>query len=376
MVYSLRNVVDAIDRLDWTAAGGERWLANATIAALGLLTFSVVSQYSIDPSAGSIGFLLGPTVPLALSAVIIGAAVWLAESRFRRYTPLIAFWCVGGGVVLGAIGQLVVLSQQVIGATVGAPLFVMAYIATCGAAVGLVVGVYDAGLRETQRNLNEQRERAERLTQQLSVLNRVLRHDVRTGVQIIDGYAEMLSDPADVNLEDTSERIREVTSDMHDTAETARELQRLLADTEHPTAEVTITDRIGNAVELVRAEHPEAQIELAFRDEPTVVASRIIDLAFQELLTNAIEHNANDRPAVEIGCHTTPEHVVVQIADDGPGIPQSELEPLRLSEETGLIHSSGIGLWLAKWVVEGTDGTLEFAHNELGGTTVTIRLPR
>jgi hypothetical protein len=36
----------------------------------------------------------------------------------------------------------------------------------------------------SKRELDRQRERAERYAQQLTVLNRILRHDVRTGVQV------------------------------------------------------------------------------------------------------------------------------------------------------------------------------------------------
>jgi len=39
----------------------------------------------------------------------------------------------------------------------------------------------------------------------------------------------------------------------------------------------------------------------------------------------------------------------IEIADNGPGIPSAEWEIITVGEETPLVHSSGIGLWLIYW---------------------------
>jgi signal transduction histidine kinase len=38
-------------------------------------------------------------------------------------------------------------------------------------------------------------------------------------------------------------------------------------------------------------------------------------------------------------------------------------------------HSTGLGLWVARWVVEGVDGRLRFGDAD-DGTTVRLRLRR
>ncbi|MEF8886378.1 MAG: sensor histidine kinase, partial [Haloarculaceae archaeon] len=66
--------------------------------------------------------------------------------------------------------------------------------------------------------------------------------------------------------------------------------------------------------------------------------------------------------------------VLVRIADDGPGIPDAELEALS-GQERALCHGSGFGLWVAKWCVECNDGRLTIESPDEGGTVATIRLP-
>jgi sensor histidine kinase regulating citrate/malate metabolism len=67
--------------------------------------------------------------------------------------------------------------------------------------------------------------------------------------------------------------------------------------------------------------------------------------------------------------------VDVEVADQGPGIPDCELEALRSGDERALLHGSGIGLWLVNWLVTFLDGTLRFEGNDPCGTVVTMTLP-
>ncbi|MFB6123459.1 MAG: ATP-binding protein [Haloferacaceae archaeon] len=64
----------------------------------------------------------------------------------------------------------------------------------------------------------------------------------------------------------------------------------------------------------------------------------------------------------------------MSIADDGPGLPAVEREVLTAEMETPLNHSSGMGLWLTRWICRSSDGTLAVRDSHLGGTCVRIRL--
>lgn len=369
-------LLDVVDRLEWTATGAERWLASATIAALGLLSASTQVLFLLQTEPTTIEVLFTAAIPLLLSGLVLVASVWLPRSEYGRFLPRIALWCVVGAVVLVASSQLVLLSQRLLGTSFDAPLFVHGYLQTVGTAIGFVVGLYDAGSEERKLELDAERERAERYAQQVSVLNRILRHDLRTGVQVIQQYAAMLPNPQGMEPTIPVDRIQEQARDMYETAESAREIDRLMGDPDRLTDESNVSDEIDSAIEAVEATYPDATIDRNDGGSATIPASRILDLAFTELLTNAIEHNEGESSEVAVFCESNEAAVEVRIADDGPGIPDAEVEPIEKGEETDLVHSSGIGLWLANWIVGMTDGSLSFEENEMGGTTVVVRLPR
>lgn len=372
---NLDDHLAVLDQVDWTASGAERWLATAPIAALGLLSISTQAIYLDQTTSLATSTLLVPAMALVLAVIVILAALWLPRSGYGLYLPRIALWSVIGAIVLVAVGQLVILSQQLLGDEFTTPLFILGYMQTAGTAIGLVIGFYDASSERTKRDLDEQRKRAERYSQQLTVLNRILRHDVRTDVQIIRDYAEMLPDPDGMEPTIPLDHIRTRAQAMYETAESARELQSLMGDRNQMSERQDISAQIDSAIEVVRSSYPEAEFNLAGQGSVTVTASRIVDLAFKELITNAVEHNDSESPNVDIRVGATAQAVFVHIADNGPGIPEWELEPLRRGGETALTHSSGIGLWLANWIVGVTDGSLSFEGNDAGGSVVTVRLP-
>jgi len=61
------------------------------------------------------------------------------------------------------------------------------------------------------------------------------------------------------------------------------------------------------------------------------------------------------------------------VSDDGPGIPPSELEPVREGEESSLRHSSGLGLWVVNWGAQTLRADLSFDVDD--GPTVTPSIP-
>ncbi|MBL8710714.1 MAG: hypothetical protein JNL25_16085, partial [Rhodospirillaceae bacterium] len=67
---------------------------------------------------------------------------------------------------------------------------------------------------------------------------------------------------------------------------------------------------------------------------------------------------------------------VIRIADDGPGVPAEALATLgrrglRLDEEVG---GTGIGLAIARELLDAYQGTLSFANRPTGGLLAEVRL--
>jgi signal transduction histidine kinase len=95
--------------------------------------------------------------------------------------------------------------------------------------------------------------------------------------------------------------------------------------------------------------------------------------AFLNVLENAI---VAARSAVTVQLSRDDDRAVIAVSDDGPGMTPSLLaratEPFVTTKPDG----SGMGLAIARAVVEEEDGTLELANRDGGGLVVRLRLPR
>lgn len=204
--------------------------------------------------------------------------------------------------------------------------------------------------------------------QQLAVLNRILRHNIRNDLTAIDGYLEMAMELTEGKAHELLSDIASRTESLLSTTEVADRVRRSLDQTD--VSRQDLGDAIEVLVERAREEFPEASIDATVQSVP-VHATAALDYALWELIENACEH-AGEAPEVEIAVRNDGERATVTVADDGPGIPEQERRILRRGEETKLDHGSGLGLWLVYWVLESSGGDFEFDDD---GTEVSVSLP-
>jgi two-component system OmpR family sensor kinase len=104
----------------------------------------------------------------------------------------------------------------------------------------------------------------------------------------------------------------------------------------------------------------------------------LLFLAIYNLLDNAIKFT---RPSdsVEVRAFEDREAVVIEVADTGPGIAEEEVprvwEELYRGEGSGGVPGSGLGLALARAVIERHGGRVGLRSRIGQGTVVTLRLP-
>ena len=219
----------------------------------------------------------------------------------------------------------------------------------------------------------------------LQVLNRVLRHDLRNDMNVVDGYAELLATSVREDPDRACEYadiIRQRARDLVELSDKARTLDALVTDAETVTEVVDVVAMIRSHTEQLRAEHPEVELTTSLPESAVVSAVPILGSAFDNLLENAVEHNDRERPTVDVSAAVVrpPDadgaaHLRVRIRDDGPPIPENDREVLRRGSETALEHASGLGLWLVSWIVSASGGTIEFDPADGRGNVVTVRLP-
>jgi signal transduction histidine kinase len=109
---------------------------------------------------------------------------------------------------------------------------------------------------------------------------------------------------------------------------------------------------------------------------PVSGSSTSLRQVLNSLLSNAIEAMPSGGKLEVSAYPSTPDRCVqVRVADSGHGMPKEQVEklfqPFSTTKGTGL----GVGLYLAKRIIERHRGTLELARPAGGGTLATIRLP-
>jgi signal transduction histidine kinase len=239
-----------------------------------------------------------------------------------------------------------------------------------GVSAAMIFGLtraYEAQLAETKG-------RAISLSEQLQVLHRIFRHDVRNDLTVIYGFAELLrAERRTDQFEAWTQEILETARDLIGMAEKLRIVNEVdIASTaEEPIDVVPI---IEHEIEHFRDRYPEATFRTDLPDRLDVFADPSFQYAIHEGLENAMVHHTapEGERHVEIAADETVSEVTVEITDDGPGIPPEEVAPVESGSEGPLSHGSGVGLWIISWLCRSFDGSVGFDGGD--GTTVRMRL--
>jgi signal transduction histidine kinase len=212
-------------------------------------------------------------------------------------------------------------------------------------------------------------------SQRLSVLNRVLRHNLRNEMNKIRGRAELIADGGQEYV-DHAETIVSSADDLIATGERARQVEQMMATTaavEEAASLATIADTV---VDEYRSEYPDATLSVDIDDALTApVNEQVLAHILDNLVENAVVHNDAPTPVVTVGARATDDGVEVSVADNGPGIPNNERAVIESGDEDDLDHGSGLGLWAVKWGAVRLGGEIAFADRKPRGTVVTITLP-
>lgn len=214
--------------------------------------------------------------------------------------------------------------------------------------------------------------------QTLNVLNRVLRHNLRTAITVIDGQTELLAaDDGGVDPETAITAIRNQTDSMRKIADKTARINALWESEDRGA--VWDGSHLESLVASYREEYPDATIDLtvSVTDRLTLPDAELFEFAFDEAVENAVGHSDRDHPHLDITVETadTPGHARITLADDGPGIPDNERQAIESGREVPLTHGTGIGLWIIEWVTTSLGGEFTIAENDPRGTVLSFTLP-
>lgn len=229
-----------------------------------------------------------------------------------------------------------------------------------------------------QRNLERTNEQLDRAIQQTSILQRIIRHNLRNTCNIIQGNAELLAADIDSN-EEKADRIETITTETDRLVELS-EKTHLLRDVVLNDSAVTQRVNLSQLLELradhARRQYPHATIRTEYPDDVVRETDPRLETAIDELLENAVEHNDTEEPIVELTMREdVDDAVTIRVSDRGPGLPEIERTVFQEGIETPMAHSEGLGLWVTQMILRKLGGTFTIEDNEPRGTTVRLEIP-
>jgi two-component system sensor histidine kinase KdpD len=142
-----------------------------------------------------------------------------------------------------------------------------------------------------------------------------------------------------------------------------------------------LDDLLARALHSARGRLGERTLDVDLASSPVEVDPVFVDEAVSNVLDNAIRHTPGGARIRVTARDDGPDHVVLTIEDDGPGVPPALLDRLfekfyRVPGRDGRSREgTGIGLAVTRGLVEATGGTATARQGELGGLAVDLVLP-
>jgi signal transduction histidine kinase len=211
-----------------------------------------------------------------------------------------------------------------------------------------------------------------------------LGHELRTPLSSIRGYLETLLD-RDV---DATTRERFVRIAYNESLRLSRLVEGMFEISLLDLHAVVTGRAMGSLIGAIKAARDACQGAAAAR-RVTISTGRVravrvaidtdrLTLVLVNLIDNAVKHGrCGGRVTLEVEADD-PRCVRIAVDDDGPGIPAADRERVfELGERAATAATgTGIGLALARLMLERAGGRVELAGSPLGGARFTVTVPR
>lgn len=233
-------------------------------------------------------------------------------------------------------------------------------------------------------------ETIERQTGQLRSFSRLLSHEIRQPLGVLQVLSRLLAsrepDP------ETSALIESLERNVVRLGEVAGKLERLARLTRRPDAgpgeQVVDLTAIGRDVATQLAEMAQARgVAITVEEELPLLRADAgrVELVLMNLLANAVKYSDPGKPARTVWLRrvTDGHRAAVSVVDNGLGIPAATLQ--RIFDQFVRAHAHlddelnaqglGLGLSIVRESMDAMDGTVAVESTEGVGTTFTLRWP-
>ena len=366
-----------------TAADAGRWIKRFAVGAgaTGALWGALAAVMLLSPDELDHAFVV-----MVLAGMAAGAVAALAPSPTALYAFLVPL-----GLELAAALAFDGGRTHLVMAAM-----VLVFMGSVGAiARGLnrsFVGIVRLGLEKTKLadELRAARDAAEHANNAKSHILTNMSHELRTPLNAIIGFAEVIRD---ATLEPVAARYREYARNIHSSGHHLLGLINDVLDLakidtgrmDLNEEEVEVSRLIATCLPLVAERAKRGGVELAVppaANLPPILGDRLrLKQIVLNLLSNAIKFTPSGGTVTVAALPTADGGLTLRISDTGIGMRPEEipraLEPFRQLEQnlSRRYEGSGLGLPLAKQLVELHGGALTITSQLGKGTTVYVSLP-
>jgi two-component system sensor histidine kinase ChvG len=211
-------------------------------------------------------------------------------------------------------------------------------------------------------------------------------HELKNPLTSLKSAVEMLgrADSAEARdrmmgiVRNDVKRIDRLITDISDASRLDAELSREASDRVDVGHLLETIVEVYRFTEISRGVHLELSLDLP--PNPLVLGR---DERFGQVFRNLIDNAISFSPpgsAVEISARIEGGFVRVLVEDHGPGVPPENLETIferfyTSRPEGHFGNNSGLGLSIARQIVEAAGGTITAANRDIGGACFIVRLP-
>jgi two-component system OmpR family sensor kinase len=280
---------------------------------------------------------------------------------------LILQWVLAG--MVGVVGVITALDVHriLLGYTLRDSLVVMELLT--GSGIGSLLGFAIGNNRVSSKRRGET---IENQRDAFLFLNRLLRHHILNSIQLVDGYTARLENYDDADLHQIREVVRTRSKEITGLIQNVQTIVSTFTDA--PQLEnLNLTAMVESECNKARQVHEKAEIEVDLPRAVYVASNELITVVISNLIDNAIQHNDQPTPRVQVTVKDSERTARVRISDNGPGISKDYAEQFQNTGKTG---DRGIGLYLADRVVSQHGGQLLIENRSPRGTVVTVDLPK
>ncbi len=217
----------------------------------------------------------------------------------------------------------------------------------------------------------------------------MLLHDVRSPLNSLVGYLELLLNATFGALNDGQKNILEKAMELSDATfdmledinEVFRGEQTSFQVEKQPFDLPKILEEVLVNI-WVKADHKNIKIKKDISPEINQVLGDDyqIQRVLTNLITNSIKYSPNNSQITIKVLPNPDHHVEVSVSDNGQGVPENQLIHLfdkyyRVKQKQQVKKGYGLGLYISKIIVKAHRGKIWAKNNEAGGLTVTFTLP-